>query len=690
MESREKQTDLMEKLHKSQRKIEQLSDIVAHQEEAFRLLFSQMDEAALIVSAVSGGRGALLDANKAACDLLGYSYPVLLTKELKELEASDTTLTLSSLMLRPNAGEKAELESTFIYSGGEQRVNKVIAQKMLYGGEEAIFILFPLSVSANRSESDVSLPVDRCEAEGEFLENAKRYQQIGEVLKEEQSLYQALYENNVTIMWMVDPATMRIVDVNNAAVEFYGYSRETLLTMSLAEINMYSSTKIADLLEGVKSNRRKSFLFCHRLASGKIRNMEVFSGTFTRKGRPIILSFLYDVTERVKTERLLMQARKKAELAYRSKSEFIANVSHEIRTPLNGIMGMLQLLQATTLEETQREFVEIAVNSSRNLLHVLNDLLDFSRMEAGKMEVVSEKFEIADLLKSILRMFEVDARNKGLKLEASVHRGLPRWVAGDSKRLRQILFNLLGNSFKFTEQGKIRVEVYSLPTPINGKIRLFFSVSDTGSGIPDEKVNYVFESFTQVDGSFSRRHQGTGLGLPIVKRLVELMGGNVVVETEVGEGTTVLFCILVDEVECEDVSHLNCKTTTAPVVSGRKILVAEDEQVNLLLIRQMLERMGHKVVAAPNGKIALDILSEEQVDFVFMDIQMPEMDGLEATKMLRKHPAYAHLRNLPVVALTAHAQEEDRKRALDCGMTDYISKPFEWGDLQRVIASSAV
>ena len=388
--------------------------------------------------------------------------------------------------------------------------------------------------------------------------------------------------------------------------------------------------------------------------------------------------------------RELSCARDAALESSRLKSQFLANMSHEIRTPMNGILGMTELVLNSELTSEQRECLSLAMNSANALLLLINDILDLSKIEAGYLELEAIPFSVARLIEETVQPFALHARGKGLEFSWHADSGLPESMIGDPSRLRQVIVNLVGNAIKFTSQGGVTLRV-DCGERTGDCTMLHVAVADTGIGIAKDKQEAIFNAFTQVDGSIARRFGGTGLGLSIVSRLVEKMGGCIWVESEPGKGSTFHFTSRVKmdtsaagrAAPGRNASLENPQPTCEPNGPALSILVAEDNPVNQRVAECLLRRHGHNVVLVDDGRKAVEAFVSQPFDIVLMDVQMPEMDGYEATAAIRQEEKEQRARRTPIVALTAHAMKGDVERCLAAGMDDYVAKPINFAELLR-------
>ena len=492
----------------------------------------------------------------------------------------------------------------------------------------------------------------------------------------------AVEQSNAAVM-MVDPdGTIRFV--NDAFERTSGYTRAEVIGANPRILKsgahppetyalLWQTISAGQPWHGVLQNRRKSGeLYWESL---NIAPVSADDGS--------IISYLAvkeDISERKRHEVELLLAKEEAEAASLAKSQFLATMSHEIRTPMNGILGMAQMLLAPGSSEAEREeYARTILNSGKTLQALLNDILDLSRVEAGKMELVPVPTDAVAMLRETVALFGESARQKGIELRQS-------WLAGagcyrvDGVRLRQMLTNLLSNAIKFTDRGSIVVEGGEIVRE-NSSASLRFSVTDTGVGIPADKQGQLFQAFTQVDSSDTRRYTGSGLGLSIVRRLAELMHGEVGVDSEAGRGSCFWFTVRVDVLAACPGAKAEAADRVAVLASARAvrdIFLVEDNRVNQAVVRAMLGKLGYSVRCFDDGsKVLAAVEAGEVADLILMDCQMPEMDGFEATRLIRQFEAQRGSERIPIIALTAGAFEEDRQRCLDAGMDDFLTKPVE-------------
>lgn len=380
------------------------------------------------------------------------------------------------------------------------------------------------------------------------------------------------------------------------------------------------------------------------------------------------------------------KAREAAEIANKTKGYFLANMSHEIRTPMNAIIGIAEMLDTEELSKAeQKRYNQIIITSAESLLAIINDILDLSKVEAGKMELEKGSVNLAQIVKDTIEVFNISTANTSIILSCNIDKTIPQYLQGDAVKIRQILMNLIGNSIKFTKEGKVDIILKYLGNK-NGKNAIELTVKDTGLGIPEDKLDIIFDNFKQADSSTTRKYGGTGLGLSIVKSLVELMGGTIKVESKLGEGSRFIVSLELDDAAAVLNTEEESKSPTYNDLSRLKLLVAEDNSINREIIGLYLKKLGCDYEVVGNGRLVVEGFEKGQYDIILMDVQMPEMDGLEATRIIRSKESNTNSR-IPIIALTASAMTEDIDKCLAAGMDAHISKPLKVDKLREAIDS---
>ncbi|OWY21335.1 PAS domain-containing sensor histidine kinase [Sphingobacteriales bacterium UPWRP_1] len=515
------------------------------------------------------------------------------------------------------------------------------------------------------------------------LTNDKRVEQ--ELIQSE-LLYQKLFEESRDAIY-ISGVRGELLEVNPAALELFGYTREEMLSMNAQRLY---------------ANPREREKFRQAMQKhGSVSNYEVLlvkkdgtemhcllSSTTRRNAQMEIIGYqgiIRDITERKRTDELV-RAKALAERSAVMKAQFLANMSHEIRTPMNAVMGMTHLLQDTHLSTEQKRYVNGIYSASEHLLVLINDILDFSKIEAGKLQLESIEFSLREVLSNIADTFKFKVREKKLDFIVNIDEQLPHVIIGDPTRLTQILLNLVSNAVKFTEKGKVQLDV-RLFTEDKLNATIAFAVADTGIGIEQDKIDFIFDSFSQVNRSDTRLYGGTGLGLTITKKLIEMQGGTISLKSKLGEGSTFLVVLKFEKGAAGNLA--NHKYTLSEMAAnplGRlRLLVVEDNELNRVVTTDTIKKWGKDIVIdiAENGEEAVKKIRQTNYDLILMDVQMPKMNGYEATQYIRKT---LHKTDLPILAMTAYATTGEAEKTITSGMNDYISKPFDPKKLYQKIA----
>ncbi|MDM8567315.1 PAS domain S-box protein [Candidatus Halobeggiatoa sp. HSG11] len=494
-----------------------------------------------------------------------------------------------------------------------------------------------------------------------------------EKLIQSEQRYRRLFTENKAIELLIDPTNGKIVDFNKAAIKYYGYSATKLKSMRISDINTLSKEEIVAEMNNADIEQRDCFTFKHRLASGEIRDVEVYSGPIELDGQHLLYSVVHDTTAWKIAEAKLEQAKEEADSANRAKSEFLANMSHEIRTPMNAVIGFSDILTAEITDKKQKNHLNSIQTAGKSLLTLINDILDLSKIEAGRLNIQYEQINPHLIFSELQQIFNLKIAEKNLEFIMEIDENLPTALYLDETRLRQILMNLVGNAIKFTDNGYIKLCVKKICTEGN-YIDLLFAVEDSGIGVPNTQQTLIFESFRQQDGQSNRQYGGTGLGLAISKHLVEMMNGQICVKNNHNRGSRfeiILWGVEITKIT-QEIKQTNVFDIKNIMFEKVQILVVDDIESNRNLIVEYLSPINLEVICAENGQQALLFAKEYLPALILMDIRMPEMDGYEATKQLKGNPKTA---DIPIIALTASVVLDDRDKIKEHNFDGYLSKP---------------
>lgn len=520
------------------------------------------------------------------------------------------------------------------------------------------------------------------------------------IIRHQQSNFQSLYENSPEAIAMLDNE-FKVISVNSSFERIFQYRSEEIrgrnITKVLCEKKSYDeSSYIKDCIKRGEFVRKETL---RRRKDGKLINVSFLGYPIMSEGEQLGVYGIYSDISSIKEEKLeqekkirmyikqLKAAKLRAEEASKFKTQFIASMTHELRTPVNGITGIIELMGETMLSEEQQEYFQLLRYSADRLSSVINDVLDISKIEAGKLELRTVRFNVKQLIDNVARYYKLQAGRKGLELNSLVDPDIPDFLLGDSDKLNQVLFNLLSNAVKFTEAGHIDIEAKMVAKAAH-KASINFRISDTGIGIPKEKTGHIFEDFYQLETAKNRKYGGTGLGLSISKKLVNLMGGDIMVESECNKGCTFSFEVEFQSYDTRDDPAINGEADRKAgqgVLPALNILVVEDDGVNQKVLKGFLEKSKCNVTMAESGKEALKILEKRSFDVILIDIYMPDMNGYETALRLRKREAVKG-GYTPVIAITAAVQEADREEYLRAGIECCIAKPFGRDQLYGAIA----
>ncbi|MEK3986469.1 PAS domain S-box protein [Paenibacillus sp. FSL K6-3166] len=590
--------------------------------------------------ALLSSEGLILTVNPAFEQIFGYFKEEFEGMRLEELSHPEELGSLHDLKALMDGETNIQLEKRFVTKNGAN-----------IWGQLTIHLFNEESTQPSYFICQIINITKQKESEQRLQESVERYTSLKK------------YNHDAVISFGLDG---RIINTNNMAEKITGYSIESeLIGMKLA--SLIGEANVQRILErALYDNTVEQHI--NKLVTKESELVEVLTSIAPIYVNNQNIGF-YLICKDISEQRQLSLAKEAAESTNRAKSEFLAMMSHEIRTPMNGVIGMTDILLETELNEEQREYVEIIRKSGGILLNIINDILDLSKIEAGRSELQEDTFDLGNCLKESFEVIAIRAEQKHLELSSTINHDVPDFIFGDSERLKQVILNLLSNAVKFTNEGSISVKVRLVKEDPS---LLAFTVTDTGIGVDPKRLTDIFEPFEQADSFMMRRHEGTGLGLAISRRIVEMMGGEIYAESDGKSGTSVTFTIRPKKSVVNPIKEASVDKPHSTRTGS--ILLAEDNSINALVLTKILEKMGHNVTAVTNGIEAVEAARKNSFDLILLDLHMPIMNGIDAMKVLKDE----HKENCPpIVAVTANALMGDREKCLAAGMDEYISKPVK-------------
>ena len=623
-----------------------------------KLIESEENHRSILQTAINGiwqmdTQGRLLEVNRAYCRMSGYTAQELLTMTMADLEAVEASEVIDQLRLIREQGE-ARFETEHRRKDGTLFEVEISAQYRSLGGGDCIIA---------------------------FVQDISRRKQMERELRRSGDEWSRTFDAMQELIFIIDD-NHRILKINQTAVNALGITREQALATP-CYVFMHGSDAPPEYCPQTRTLRDCGKHKIKRVLDPLDRHFQITTTPiFDENGiYQATVHVAHDISESTHYEQELELARDAAEAANQAKSEFLSNMSHEIRTPMNGIMGMTQLLEYTRLTEEQQEYLNAIRTSSDNLLSLINDVLDLSKIESGKIELEQRNFSLRESIDNVIKSQISPIRNKGLSIRTDISALVPDHLTGDQLRLKQILLNLLGNAIKFTSQGGVSITV-TVTEQHEDVVLLKIGVTDSGIGIRAEAMEKIFKPFVQADGSTTRQFGGTGLGLAICTRLTELMGGSIWVESREGRGSTFFLQLPFMLNQAVEGTRRQFSDKALPLWDGPplRILIVDDQDINLTVAARILQRAGHTVVEAHDGREALEQWEASPLDVILMDIQMPVMSGIEATLAIRESEQETG-GHITIIAVTARAFQEEQAHILIQGFDGYVAKPYGIGEL---------